>query len=240
MNVSSAYTLPALVGGQYVLSSILGETADAVLYAAAQKDMRRDVIVESLKPEAARDPVRVRRFLDSARAQARMSGGNIASSLELLYADDTWHLAKERVKGESLDSMLAEGRLMPSFPICDLMLRLCRMCICMDIEKIAGIPFSLQNVYMVGMDFRFDNPACAGERRRSASRRVLVEAARQAELLLDPSSLMADQVKSVLETMRLNANWSVLSPLLYDESFARLQQRILQADSDGQGRGSEV
>ena len=55
MHNSSVYNLPILVGEQYVLSAVLSETADTVLYAATQKDMRREVVVESLRPEAMSD-----------------------------------------------------------------------------------------------------------------------------------------------------------------------------------------
>ncbi|MBQ8900194.1 MAG: hypothetical protein IJY72_04490 [Akkermansia sp.] len=49
MSRSTAYSLPALVGGQYVLSAVLSETADTILYSATQKDMRREVVVETLR-----------------------------------------------------------------------------------------------------------------------------------------------------------------------------------------------
>lgn len=228
MNASSLYALPALVGEQYVLSSVLRETPDTVLYAATQKDMRRDVVVETLKPEAASDPVRVQQFLETAKAQAQFCGNNIAASLELLYAEGTWHMAKERIRGEALDAMLERGGKLPSAAVCELMLHLCRICVGLDIEKIANLPFALQNVYAVGMEFRFDNLACAGERSRSASRRMLTDAAKQAALLLEPESPFAEEVGGLLERMRLNANWSMISPLLFDEEFARLQLGIWQ------------
>lgn len=230
---SSVYALPALVGEQYILSSVLRETPDTVLYAATQKDMQRDVIVESLRPKAAGDSLRVQAFLDSARAQARMGGGYIASPLELLYADGTWHLAKERIKGDSLDLMLASGRKLPSSSICELMLRLCHICLCMDLEGIAGAPFRLQSIYAVEMGFFFENPATHGERSRAASRRMLSEAARQVEPLLDMASAHADDVLALLERVRWTINWSSLSPILFDEDFACLRLQALQESEEG-------
>lgn len=238
MMVSSVYTLPALVGEQYMFTSVLKESADTVLYAASQKDMRRDVVVESLRPEAARDPLRVQAFLDSAKAQARLGGAHIASALELLYADETWHLAKERIKGDSLDSMLASGRKLASSDVCELMLSLCHICLCMDMEGIASVPFSLQSVYAVGIEFRFDNPATGGGRDCSTSRRTLSEAARQIAPLLDPASPRAGQVRELLRRMELTVNWSALSPLLFDEDFVRLQMQILQEQAPLAGAGA--
>ncbi len=231
---SSVYSLPAWVGEQYIFSSILRETPDTVLYAATQKDMQRDVVVESLRPRAARDSLRVQAFLESARAQARMGGGYIASPLELLYADDTWHLAKERIKGDSLDLMLAGGHKLSSFSICELMLRLCHICLCMDLEGIASVPFRLQSIYAVEMGFLFENPATHGERPRTASRHILSEAARQVEPLLDMSSAHAAEVLALLERVRWTVNWSSLSPILFDEDFNCLRLLALQESKDGQ------
>lgn len=227
MNVASAYVLPALVGEQYVLSSVLQETSDTVLYAATQKDMRRDVVVESLAPEAAADPMRVQQFLETAKAQARFGGGNIAAPLELLYADNTWHLAKECIKGDSLDALMVNGEKLTSSAVCDVMLHLCHICLCLDIERIDNQPFSLQDIYRVGVEFRFDNLARAGERSRSASRRTLAGVAGLILPLLDMETPLAGKVRGVLSRMQLKVHWSALSPVLYDEEFTRLQFQIL-------------
>lgn len=224
----SIYSLPTLVGEQYVLTSVLRETRDTIIYEATQKDMRREVIVESLRPEAMQDQASVRFFLESARAQARLNALSLSSPLELLYADGTWHLAKERIQGESLDSVLSSGNRLDSASICNLMLKLCHLCICMDIEGIDSSPFSLLGAYAVGSDFRFDNPARAGRRERTASRHFLTEAARQAERLLRSSSIRAEDVRTILKRMYTGSNWNTLTPLACDEELTRLHLLILQ------------
>ena len=62
MQTMSTFSLPALVGGQYVFTAVLRETADTVLYAATQKNMRREVVVETLRPHAMTDPLKEPRF----------------------------------------------------------------------------------------------------------------------------------------------------------------------------------
>lgn len=225
MNASDTYALPFALGPRYMLISVLRETADTVLYCARQNDMGRDVVVESLKREAMEDPMKVQGFLEAARAQSRMGGGPIASSLELLFAEDTWHVARERIEGESLDVMVAEGRKLPAFAVCELMQLLCHICICMDMEDIAGEAFLLQHVYYMSPGFRLRNPALGGERSRTTSRRVLTTAAADLLQLVDESSPHAADLCDILRRMHYPSNWTPLSPLHYDEDLVRLQER---------------
>jgi len=222
----SIYSLPALVGEQYVLSAVLHETADTVLYAATQKDMRREVIMESLRPEAMSDHMKVQAFLDSARAQSRMSGGPIASTLELIFADNTWHLAKERIEGVPLDVMVSEGRKLSACSVGELMQMLCRICLCMDIEGIAGEEFLLQHLYYMSPGFRLRNPAVGGKRKRTTSRAVLTTAANELLQLVDETSPHAVELCELLRRMRYPSNWTSLSPVYYDEDLVRLQQQF--------------
>lgn len=222
MQAMSTFSLPALVGGQYVFTAVLRETADTVLYAATQKNMRREVVVETLRPHAMTDPLKEQAFLEKARAQARMSGGIIASSLELFFAVGTWHLAKERVEGTPLDEMVANGHLLPAADICELMQALCHICISMDMEGIEGEPFRLQNLYYTAPGFRLRNPALGGERSRTTSRRVLTAAAADLLELVDLCSPYASELCDVLHRMHYPANWTPLSPIHYDEELVRL------------------
>lgn len=221
---TTAFTLPKLIGNRYVLSAVLRETADTVLYAATQKDMRREVVVETLRPGLADDVERVQAFLGKARAQAGMSGGRIASTLELFHDEDTWHLAKERIEGTPLDVMVAEGRQLSACDICELMQLLCHICIGMDIEGIAAEPFHLRYLYYQSPGFRLRNPALGGTRERTSSRRVLTAAAADLLELVDLCSPNATELCDILNRMQYPANWTPLSPLYFDEELVRLQQ----------------
>lgn len=228
MDTPAPYSLPFIVGNRYVLSSVLNETPDTVLYSANQKDMRREVVVESLRPTAMQNPLCVQEFLDTARAQTRMGGGPIASTLELLYAEDTWHLARERVEGVPLDEMVKSGDKLPASDVCELMMLLCRTCIKMDIENIAGAKFMLQHLYFINPGFRLRNPALAGKRSRNTSRRVLISAASDLQPLVDASSPHAAELQAILRRMQYPSDWSTLSPLFYDEELVRLQQKFAE------------
>ena len=224
----SAYSLPRVVAQQYILTSVHSEDADTVTYAATQKNMSREVLLRSLRPMAMLDNRKVRFFVETARLQARLNHPNIAAPLELLEADGTWHLAMERIKGEPLDMMVSNGRVLPSLVICGLLQQLCRVCIYLDIERIALVPFSLEQTYLMDIGFRFDNMAQAGPRSRNASKRYLSDACRLIQPLLDMSTPLAMHLCSVMEHMKRVGSWRPLTPVYFDEELTRLQMEILR------------
>lgn len=227
----SAYSLPRVVAQQYILSSVHAEDADTVTYAAKQKNMSRDVLLRSLRPAAMQDDRKVRAFVETARLQARLGHPNIASPLELLEADGTWHLAMERIKGEPLDMMVNNGRVLPSLVICGLLQQLCRVCIYLDIERIASVPFALEHTYLMDIGFRFDNMAMAGPRPRHASKRYLSDASRLIAPLLDENTPLAVHLLRVMEHMQSIATWRPLTPVLFNEELTRLQMEILRVQA---------
>lgn len=224
----SAYSLPRVVAGQYILSSIIEEDADTVTYAATQKNMSRDVLVRSLRPAVAQDDRKVRFFVETARLQARFSHPNIAAPLELLQSDDTWHLAMERIKGEPLDMMVSNGRVLPSIVVCGLLQQICRVCIYLDIERIAVTRFSLEHTYLMDVGFRFDNMALAGPRPRNASKRYLSEACDAIVPLLDMESPLAEHLLRIMKHMKRLGSWRPLTPMYFDEELTRLQMEMLR------------
>lgn len=224
----SAYSLPRVVAQQYILTAIHEEDADTVTYAATQKNMSRDVLLRSLRPAAMRDNRKVRFFVESARLKARLEHPNIAAPLELLEADDTWHLAMARIKGEPLDMMVNSGRVLPSIAICGLLQQLCRVCIYLDIERIASDPFALEHTYLMDVGFRFDNMAVAGPRPRNASKRYLSDASRLIVPLLDMNTPLAHHLRRVMEHMQSVGAWRPLTPVYFNEELTRLQMEMLR------------
>jgi hypothetical protein len=174
------------------------------------------------------DDRKVRAFVETARLQARLGHPNIASPLELLEADGTWHLAMERIKGEPLDMMVNNGRVLPSIVICGLLQQLCRVCIYLDIERIASVPFSLEHTYLMDVGFRFDNMAQAGPRPRNASKRYLSEACRLIEPVLDMNTPLATHLRRVMNHMQSVGSWRPLTPVHFNEELTRLQMEMLR------------
>ena len=224
----SAYSLPRVVAQQYILSSVHSEDADTVTYVATQKNMSREVLLCSLRASAAQDARKVRFFVETARTQARLEHPNIAAPLELLEADGSWHLAVERIKGEPLDMMVNSGRVLPAIVICGLLQQLCRVCIYLDIERIASVPFALEHAYLMEINFRFDNMAQAGSRPRHESMRYLSDACRLIKPLLDMNSPLAAHLRIVMKHMQSVGSWRPLTPVYFNEELTRLQMEILR------------
>lgn len=222
------YDLPAFVGEQYMLTSVLRETRDTILYRATQKELRREVIVERLRHAAAEHPRRVRLFLDSAKAQARFRGDHLSSVLEVLEADGCWLVAKESPPGEPLDMMLADGKLLSAYDICRLFLILCHLCLRLDTEHMASTRFHLEDVYYHEHNFRLSNPARAGTRSVDSSRNYLAGAARDLLPMLDIKSNLAGAIDQLLKRISLHRDTSPMNPALYMAEFTALHTLMLQ------------
>ncbi len=219
--------LPAMLGEQYLLTRIEREGEDTVVYLAQQKDIRRDVYIESLRPELLNDDMKVAHFLESARAKSRSVFKFIGLSLELLFQNETWHFVYEKIGGESLDYILSQGRYLPPERLCEFLLNLCHICIYMDIEGVACETFKLERCYYGDHAFRIDNPAIAGIRKRTASRTYLHGAVVKLEPLVERESFHGAALAELMQRMRYQENWETISPMLFAEELAQLQLRIL-------------
>lgn len=226
---ATVYNLPKLLGGQYMLTAVLAETVDTVVYAATQKDLRREVVVETLRPERMTDPHKVQFFLETARAQTGMGGKFVATVLELLYAEDTWHIARERIQGEPLDELLASGERGSAATFCELMLTLIRTCIRQDMQGVASTPFFLQNAHFMGLGFRLDNLALAGPRDPGSSGRDIRNAAHEILFMVDPATPRAEDMRVILRNILNTTRWVQLTPLDVYAEFVRLQLLINRA-----------
>lgn len=226
--MSDFYDLPTLVGDQYMLTSILRETRDTVLYRAMQKNLRREVIVERLRLSSAEHPRRVRLFLDSAKAQSRFRGDYLSSVLEVLEVDGTWMVAKESPKGEPLDMMLADGNLLSAYDLCYLMITLCHLCLRLDSEHVASTRFHLEDVYYREGHFRLSNPALAGTRTQVSSRNFLADAARELLGLLDKKSTMAGVLSQLFRRMSIHRDPSPVMPALFLAELTSLRTLALR------------
>jgi len=222
------YILPAMVAGRYVYNRVIRETEDTVIYGAVQRDIQRDVIVETLRQECMHTPAKVQLFLETARLQAKEEDPAMGCSLELFFADDTWHYARESIKGESLENIRQTGQKLSADSLCELMISLCRSCIGMEMAGVDNEPFSLDGIYATGNAFRYNNPMVARQRPRTASRLFLSQAAGALCPLLDEETPMAQEVAHVLESTCHIAEWSRLEPVLLNEKLVGLQAAMMR------------
>lgn len=218
-----------LVGEQYMLTSILRETRDTILYRASQRDLRREVIVECLKHAAAEVPRKVQLFLDTAKVQAKFQGQHLSRVLEMLEIDGTWLVAKEQPAGEPLDMMLTDNRQLPMLEVCRLMILLCKLCLRLDAQGIACTKFHPEDVYYDGTDFTLSNPAHAGTRSLGSSRRYLASAARDLLPMIEETGAKVGAVNSLLTRMSRCRDNTTYQPALFLSELSRLHTAIISA-----------
>lgn len=223
------YRVPTMLGEQYLLSEVLEEFPDRVVYAAQHRDIRRDVIIECLRPERAVLADAVDEFLETARAKIHLPSKRVAIVHELLHEDDSWQLVCERIGGEPLERLLMAGVCISPYMMARLIRCLCRITMWMDVEHLASNPFELRHCYLLDHDFRFDNPVIAGYRLRTASRDYLREASMVILPLLDMTAEGSEELASFIYRIHDEAYWNVLTPQeIADEA---LQFQILRVDT---------
>jgi serine/threonine protein kinase len=97
--------------GHYRLLSMLGAGGMGEVYRARDTTLGREVALKILPEEATRDPDRLRRFEQEARAASALNHPNILTIYEIGRADNTYYIAAELVEGETLRQRVAKGRL---------------------------------------------------------------------------------------------------------------------------------
>jgi len=105
--------------GKYVIGRKLGQGGFGVLHIARDSELERDVAIKFLRPEHAFKPTVVQRFLQEARAAARINHPGIVTVHESgivggtnTRADGTVYIAMELLQGETLAHRLKRvGRL---------------------------------------------------------------------------------------------------------------------------------
>lgn len=111
--------------GPYSLCGKLGEGGMAEVWKARDTRLDRDVALKFLPEEWARDPERLGRFKDEARALAALNHPNIVTIHAIEDRRDRPFLAMEWIPGRTLDELIPDGGLPPrdffdfAVPVCD-------------------------------------------------------------------------------------------------------------------------
>src|SRR3954462_5562437 len=98
--------------GDYQLLTLLGAGGMGEVWAAHQQTLGRRVALKLLPEEVTRNPSRIRRFEQEARAASALSHPNVAHIYALgQTADGRRYIAMELVEGETLRALLRSGHL---------------------------------------------------------------------------------------------------------------------------------
>jgi formylglycine-generating enzyme required for sulfatase activity len=103
-----------VVLGDYELKEKRRSTTTTDSFRALQRSMKREVLLERLKPELCDDRVAVRAFRAKVRAQANVSCPWIAAVYEAQETDGAIFYTRELVKGQNLEELAAAGNRMTS------------------------------------------------------------------------------------------------------------------------------
>lgn len=220
-----------LVDEQYMLSAELRETRDTILYRGIQRELQREVLVESLRRSVMNVQRKVNLFLSSAKAQARFEGEHLSRVLEILHTDGTWMVARESPAGKPLDMMQSDGHRVSAQDMCQLVILLCRLCLRMDAEDVASVRFRLEDIYFSEHEFRLANPARAGTRIATDTRSYLAEAGRKLVPLLDFDSDMARPMCEILQRLATRRDDSPLRTANLLAELSRLSTLMLMNQS---------
>src|SRR5437870_8707614 len=99
--------------GSYRLIDRLGAGGMGEVWRAEDTRLLRPVAIKILSERIANDPEWKARFMREARTVAQMNHPNIATIYSIEQEGETLFIAMELVEGESLGTVLAQGKLEP-------------------------------------------------------------------------------------------------------------------------------
>ncbi|MCP4782357.1 MAG: serine/threonine protein kinase [Fuerstiella sp.] len=97
--------------GPYRLTEMLGRGGMGIVFRTEDPNLNRPVAVKVLSPSLLGDQTAHERFLREAKAVAAISHPAIVGIYEVAHDADLPYIAMEFVQGQSLDKMLANGRI---------------------------------------------------------------------------------------------------------------------------------
>src|ERR1700687_4998896 len=96
--------------GPYEIVALLGAGGMGEVYRARDPQLGRDVAVKVLPSSLSRDPDRLRRFEQEARAAAALNHPNILAVYQMGTHEGAPYLVSELLEGETLRAQIKRGR----------------------------------------------------------------------------------------------------------------------------------
>ena len=99
--------------GNFELVERLGRGGMGEVWRARDGRLKRDVAIKLLPAEFARDPERIARFEQEARAASALNHPNIVSVFDIGHEKGIWWIVSELVEGEPVSAVIKRGPLPP-------------------------------------------------------------------------------------------------------------------------------
>ena len=159
--------------GDYRLEEIAGESERTRTWRADQLSMQRPVMLEMLRQDVARDPLWVAAFLADVRAKALVKHNGIGAVYEAVSDEQGTFFARERLEGESLENLAANGVTFSPVELVKLLHQIAAAMIYLENEGVAMEEPELKHLVLSGGNrIRMMNLAVDGPREEVVSTRL--------------------------------------------------------------------
>jgi serine/threonine-protein kinase len=121
--------LPPLAAGhlfalKYRIERLIGSGGMGAVYAAKHELLNQTVAIKFLYPDIAENPTSLGRFLNEARAAARIRGEHVAAVLDVDTTDEgTTYIVLEYLEGADLEALVGQRGPLPADEACDYLLQ---------------------------------------------------------------------------------------------------------------------
>ncbi|MBN1995389.1 MAG: serine/threonine protein kinase [Anaerolineae bacterium] len=99
--------------GQYKITGQIGKGGMAAVYRAYQPSLDRQIALKVLLPQLTADATFIERFLQEARAAAKMNHANIVHVYDVAEVNGLYYIAMAYIEGASLADILQQGAMPP-------------------------------------------------------------------------------------------------------------------------------
>ncbi len=110
-SIAKSKLLPGNFLGPYKIVSQIGAGGMGEVYRAYDSRLDRFAALKILHGHLAKDPERMRRFQQEAKAASKLSHPNVAHIYEIGSSEGIRFIAMEHVEGQTLDARISKGRL---------------------------------------------------------------------------------------------------------------------------------
>ena len=188
--------------GDYRLGHAVSEGRFTRTWEGEQLSMQRLVMIEMLRSKVMRHPGVVDSFISDVRAKAMVTHPGIGAVYEVFTNDDDIFFSREKLDGDSLESLYQSGSRFSPFEIVILLGQIAEAMWQLKIEEVATVDYELHHFVIAGKDeVRVMNLAVKGARDEQIETRTKQLLGGVFNAMTRPGLPGATRVKSICDFM---------------------------------------